>query len=67
MKDGLQNVSFDRILMRAKDIMSIISSILTIVTVVFSAMWMSFKFIESQNEQQKILNEVIARSSSPAR
>jgi len=60
LKDGLQNISFDRVLMRIKDITSIISNILTIFTVIFTAIWISFKFIESQNEQQKIINQLLA-------
>ncbi len=61
MKDGLQNVSFDRILMRVKDITSIVCNLLTIVTAVLTALWISFKTIEAQAEQQKVLTELIAR------
>lgn len=59
MRDGLQNISFDRVLMRIKDITAIISNFLTIATVISTALWISFKFIESQNQQQKIIDEFI--------
>lgn len=52
--------------MRIKDIASIISSLLTIITVISGALWISFKFIESQNEQQKIINELLAHSGKIA-
>lgn len=61
MRDGLQNVPFDRWLMRAKDITSILCNVLTIFTAIITALWISFKTIEAQNEQQKILNDLITR------
>ena len=61
MKDGLQNVPIDRWLMRFKDITSIACNLITILTVIATALWVSFKFIESQNEQQKVVNELITR------
>lgn len=64
MRDGLQDISFDRILMRVKDITSIACNMLTIATVISTALWVSFKFIESQNEQQKALNELILKLST---
>ena len=62
MKDGLQDISFDRILMRIKDVTSILSNIVTILTVLGTALWMSFKFVESQTEQQKIISEFLVHS-----
>ncbi len=59
MKDGLQNVSLDRVLMRIKDVMSILSSIISIITMVLGGLWITFKFINAQNEQQKMMNLII--------
>ncbi len=61
MKDGLQNVSFDRVLMRVKDITSIVCNLITIGTVVLTALWFSFKQLQSQADQQKMYAELITR------
>lgn len=61
MQDGKQNVPFDRILMRVKDITSIISSILTIITVIMSALWLGFKQMQSTADNQRMIAEVITR------
>lgn len=63
MQDGKQNVPFDRILMRIKDITSIACNLLTVFTAIITALWLGLKFIESQNEQQKVLSEIIAHSA----
>lgn len=57
MKDGLQNVPFDRFLMRVKDVCSIISSLFAIVAMALGWLWIGFNFIKTQNEQQKTQNE----------
>lgn len=59
MKDGLQDVSFDRILMRIKDITSIGCNLITMLTAIVTALWISFKFIDSQNKQQQMFNDLI--------
>jgi hypothetical protein len=59
MKDGLQNISFDRILMRLKDITSIGCNLITMLTAIITALWISFKFIDSQNRQQQMINDLV--------
>jgi hypothetical protein len=57
MKDGLQNVPLDRWLMRIKDVCSILSSIFSTASVIIGILWIGFKFIAAQAEQQRILND----------
>lgn len=59
MKDGLQNVPIDRWLMRVKDICSILSSIGSMLIQIVAVMWIAFKFIETQNKQQEMLNTLL--------
>jgi hypothetical protein len=59
VNDGLQNISFDRILMRTKDIISIITSLVSILVMIVGGLWISFKFIETQNQQQQVINSLL--------
>jgi hypothetical protein len=55
LKDGLQGVPFDRWLMRVKDIIQIITSLITMFTMIFGGLWLAFKFIQTQNQIQEVL------------
>jgi len=57
VKDGLQNVPIDRWLMRIKDVCSILSSLLSAASVIIGILWIGFKFIAAQAEQQRVLND----------
>lgn len=61
LSDKKQGVPFDRTLMRIKDITSIICNLLTICTAILTALWLSFKQLQSQADQQRFNAEIIAR------
>lgn len=59
MKDGLQNVPFDRWLMRVKDITSIVCNVITMLTAIGTFLWIGFKFIDAQSKQQQAISLIL--------
>lgn len=56
MKDGLQNVSFDRLLMRAKDVALLLGFLSSCIWTAFIA----FRFIDRMNERLTRLEARVA-------